>query len=381
MVYDMALWAALILLGIGVVHRIDGWFLRDVGLGDRNVTTAERLGAAVKGGARTVFGPGLVKVLKVVVVDVLLQARILRDRREPMLWLMHICIFWGFILLLVFHALGSTFGGLISSTYVSTLNPFLFLRNLFGVVMTVGLVLAVVRRVALKTEVRTGGGDVLAIVILAVIACSGFVLEGVKITADSRFDGMVKTYAGGLPADQYQALKAYWVADFGLVPAKPVPSHDPTVIAAGKSLHEAGCQGCHAKPTSAFASYALSRVASPVAASLDRPAVLGGLWYLHVLACCVGLAYLAFSKMFHVVSTPVSLLVAEVAGNQQSAAAAATRQALELDGCSHGGACHEECPVRVRRMERIGPGAAYEPMLTFTERKSPTDLGSRPVSS
>ena len=53
MVYDIALWTALILLGIGVVHRIDGWFLRDVGLGDRNVTTGERVAAAFKGSART----------------------------------------------------------------------------------------------------------------------------------------------------------------------------------------------------------------------------------------------------------------------------------------------------------------------------------------
>ena len=56
----------------------------------------------------------------------------------------------------------------------------------------------------------------------------------------------------------------------------------------------------------------------------------------------------------------------------------ATRQAIELDGCSHGGACHETCPVRVRRLDRIGAEAPYEPMLAYVDRKSAKDLGSRP---
>ncbi len=42
MVYDIALWAGAILLGIGIIHRIDAWFLRDVGLGDRGVPAAGR---------------------------------------------------------------------------------------------------------------------------------------------------------------------------------------------------------------------------------------------------------------------------------------------------------------------------------------------------
>jgi len=44
MVYDIAFWAALILLGIGVIHRIDAWFLRDIGLADRNVTAGSGSG-------------------------------------------------------------------------------------------------------------------------------------------------------------------------------------------------------------------------------------------------------------------------------------------------------------------------------------------------
>jgi hypothetical protein len=127
-------------------------------------------------------------------------------------------------------------------------------------------------------------------------------------------------------------------------------------------------------------SYPLSRALAPVAAGLDRAGAVKGLWWVHVLACFVGLGYLAFGKMFHAVSTPVSLIVAEVAGRDQSPAVMATRQAIELDGCSHGGACHDTCPVKIRRLDRIGAEAPYEPMLAYVDRKSAGDLGSRPVA-
>jgi nitrate reductase gamma subunit len=382
MVYEIAFWAALIILGIGVIHRIDAWFLRDIGLGDRNASTAQRFGAGVTGILAAIFSTRIFTVLKVLVVDVLFQGRILRDTKDPLAWFMHAAIFWGFLLLLVFHALGSIFGGLISSGgYVATLNPFMLLRNLFGLLLLAGLVLAIVRRVVHKAEIRTSGADVAALAILALIAVSGLLLEATKITSNSAFDRMLAQYAGGgLSADESTALRAYWVAEYGLVPATPMPSHDAAVLAQGQVVHEAVCQSCHARPASAFVSYPISRAIAPVAAGLDRAGAVQGLWYLHVLTCCIGLGYLAFSKMFHVVSTPVSLMVAEVAGARQTPAVVSTRQAIELDGCSHGGACHDTCPVKIRRLDRMGATAPYEPMLAYVDHKSAGDLGSRPVS-
>jgi nitrate reductase gamma subunit len=382
MLYDIAFWAALVLLGIGVIHRIDAWFLRDVGLADRNVTAGQRFGAGLKGLLAAVFSGRILKLLKALVVDVLLQARILRDRRDPLAYSMHMLIFWGFVVLLVFHALGSVFGGWISDQgYVSTLNPFVWMTDLFGLMLAAGLAIAVVRRVVRKAEIPTGPADVAILAILIAIAASGFLLKSVKITSDSVFTSMLKQYAGDSLSDgEVTALKAYWTAEYGLVPASPVPSHDAAVLARGLVVHEAACQSCHARPTAAFVSYPLSRALAPAAAALDRAGAVKGLWWVHVLACFAGLGYLAFGKMFHVVSTPVSLVVAGVAGSSQAPAAAATRQALELDGCSHGGTCHDACPVKIRRLGRIGTEAPYEPMLAYAGRKSASDLGSRPVA-
>ena len=382
MVYEIAFWAALVILGIGVIHRIDAWFLRDVGIGDRNVTAAQRFGAGVRGILASIFSMRIARVLKVLVVDVLFQARILRDRKDPLAYSMHLCLFFGFMALLLFHALGSVFGGLISSAgYVSTLNPFMFLTNLSGLLLMLGLLLAVARRIGWKAVIRTAASDVAAIVILLLIAASGFLLESLKITSDGAFTGMVAQYAGsGLSESETTALKAYWVAEYGLVPASPVPSHDADIVAQGRTVHEAVCQSCHTSPRAAFVSYPLSRALAPVAAGLDRAGAVKALWYLHVLTCFAGLAYLAFSKMFHMVSTPVSLVVAEVAGTAQQPAVSATRQAIELDGCSHGGACHDTCPVRLRRLDRIGDTEPYEPMLAYVDQKSAKDLGSRSVA-
>ncbi|MFO7693769.1 MAG: hypothetical protein R6V57_11845 [Vicinamibacterales bacterium] len=382
MVYDIAFWAALILLGIGVIHRIDAWFLRGVGLADRNVTAGERFGAGLRGALAAVFSGRILKVLKVLVVDVLFQARILRDRKDPLAYAMHLLIFFGFMALLLFHALGSVFGGWISSTgYVSTLNPFMFMTDLFGLMLATGLALAIVRRVVRRAEIPTGRADAAVLALLVLVAASGFLLKSVKITSDGAFTAMVRQYAGdGLSADEVTALKAYWASDYGLVPAGPVPSHDAAVVEQGRVVHEAVCQSCHDRPASALVSYPLSRALAPVAAGLDRAGAVKGLWWLHVLACFAGLGYLAFGKMFHVVSTPVSLMVAEVAGADQTPAVAATRQAIELDGCSHGGACHDTCPVKIRRLDRIGAEAPYEPMLDYVDAKSAGDLGSRPVA-
>ena len=375
MVYDIALWVGLALLVVGVIHRIDAWFLRSVGTGDRSVGSGQRFASGLKGLAATIFSARIVGVLKVLVVDVLFQGRILRDSRDRLAWVMHVCLFWGFVLLLLFHALGTYVAPLVGPDYQSTVNPYLALRDVAGLILVAGLVLAAVRRRARAPAIRSGAGDIAAVVLLGVIAVSGFLLQGLQVTSDREFDRMVTDYVGGLPDAEAAALRSYWAEHFGLV-----ASHDPALASQGQALHEAYCQSCHASPRSAFVSYAVSRALVPVAASLDGAGGVRGLWWIHVLACCIGLGYLAFSKMFHIVSTPVSLMVAEVSAPGQPAAVALTRQAIELDGCSHGGACHDGCPVKVRRIERIGAEETYAPMLAYLDEKSPRELGSRPVA-
>ena len=51
-----------------------------------------------------------------------------------------------------------------------------------------------------------------------------------------------------------------------------------------------------------------------MASFLDRTGASRVLWYIHILACFIGLIYVPFSKMFHIIATPVSLLVNAASG-------------------------------------------------------------------
>jgi heterodisulfide reductase subunit C len=72
------------------------------------------------------------------------------------------------------------------------------------------------------------------------------------------------------------------------------------------------------------------------------------LWTIHFLACLSGLAYLPFSKMFHILASPLSLLANAVMEKGKSDPAnTATRQAMELDACTHCGTCTLRCSVGI----------------------------------
>ena len=70
-------------------------------------------------------------------------------------------------------------------------------------------------------------------------------------------------------------------------------------------------------------------------------------WNIHVYGCLFGLAYLPFSKMLHVLTTPVSLLTNAVMDKQSNPANIRTRQMMELDACTRCGTCSNRCSVAV----------------------------------
>lgn len=382
MIYDIALTIALILFAIGLIHKIDTWFMVSVGIGERSTSMAQRFKSGVRGVLGSIFSRKIFTLLRVLIVDVLFQVRILKDKQDPLAWIMHICIFFGFMFLLLFHALSSLVTVSLDPGFQSTLNPYMFLRNLFGCIMAIGLLLAVVRRaVTMKGRMITTGSDIFVLVLLSIIVASGFLLEGLKITSQDSFDSMVEDYGIDPEPDEIQALTAYWVAHYGLVSDNVQPPVDADLLAAGEEINASSCMECHVRPQAAFISYPLSRLLKPMATGLDQAGFKSLVWYVHILASFLGLAYLAFGKMFHVIGTPISLLVAELTRASAQPAAAANRQVIELDGCSHGGMCHEDCPVRLRRMERIDRSVPFTPMMAFLDEKTTDDMGSRSISN
>jgi len=79
------------------------------------------------------------------------------------------------------HALDAFITSAVFSNYSATLNPFLFLRDLFGALVIIGICMALYRRFILKPpRLHTNPMDIYAIVLIAIIMLSGIILEGTK---------------------------------------------------------------------------------------------------------------------------------------------------------------------------------------------------------
>jgi heterodisulfide reductase subunit C len=346
MFYYVALYISLAIFGIGLIYKVSTWFRYTIGTDAKDISTSARVLAALKGIMLTLFSSKILDLLKVFVLDVLLQIKVLRQ--DFLRWAMHMCIYLGFMLLLLMHALDNIIMPALFEDYYSTVNPFLFLRDLFGVVIVLGVAIAVYRRFILKVPRHiTSGMDIYAIIILAVIMISGFLVKGTKITSYTRYQDMVEEYTIEADEDELRALESYWVANFGVVSPNVKGPFDAEILEEGEEAHDA-CVDCHSRPLWGPTGYTVAMLTKPIALGLDKANVSTILWYIHFLACFIGLAYLPFSKFFHIFTTPLSLLANAVMDPEKSDPAnIATRQVLELDACMHCGTCSVQCRVGV----------------------------------
>lgn len=364
MVFTVSLYASLIIFVLGLIYKVYTWLHRQVGFSQERPRLLKRYLSALTGMALTVFSLKLFKLIQAFFLDVLLQRKILKE--SFLRWVMHMLIFWGFMLLLLMHALGQLITASLFSNYESTLNPYFFLRDLFGLMVLVGVVIAVVRRSLLKVpRLKTNAMDRYAIIILAVIILSGIFLAGLKITSKTEFSNMVDAYAG-LRGEEARALESYWVNEQGLVSPELEPPFKENILKQGKRLHQTYCAYCHADAQSSFTSYSFAKAIHPVAAALDRAGFVEILWYIHFLSCFLGLACLPFSKMLHIFSTPISLLANAVMDEEKSKPEnIATRQVIELDACTHCCTCSLYCSAM------MGYEAKLNPYILPSEKMAP----------
>jgi heterodisulfide reductase subunit C len=341
--FDYLFYTSLIVFLLGLIYKISTWFTKKIGILGKDITTAQRLLSAARGIISVIFSSKILTLLKAAVLDVLFQRRILKESVAR--WLAHMLIFYGFMLLLLMHALESVVSEALFSEYYSTLNPFFFLRDFFGVMVLAGVALAAIRRYLAKPQrLRTGSMDHYAIMIVAVIMLSGIALEGLKIASHSEFMRMVEDYGGLDDEDEIQALEAVWVKNYGTVSPNIVAPFDEELLESGREVHESSCMDCHASAKWAFSGFAAAKLIKPMVLWLDEKDGVTLLWYIHFIACFIGLAYLPFSKMFHLFATPLSLMTNRVMDPARSLSAnILTRQVMELDACTHCGSCSLNC--------------------------------------
>ena len=168
MFFSISLYIALLVFGLGLIYKVSNWFRYSIGTGAAEIPTSKRVSAAIKGIISTLFSANIFTLIKVFILDVVLQQKILRQ--DKMRWVMHMCIYLAFMLLLLMHALEKFISANLFSSYYSTVNPFMFLRDLFGAIVIVGIAIAIFRRFALKApRLKTNSMDHYAIIIVALI--------------------------------------------------------------------------------------------------------------------------------------------------------------------------------------------------------------------
>ena len=237
----VSLYIALLIFVVGVTYKISTWFRYSLDPAAVDITATKRIAAATKGIWLTLVSAKALTLLKVFIVDVLLQIRVLRE--SFLRWLMHMLVFWGFMLLVFMHALESFISEVLFADYYSTVNPFMFLRDLFGFMVILGIAIAVFRRFILKVHrLSTNVMDYYAIAIVAVILVSGVFLEGLKITSNTAFMEMQEDYAGLEDEAEIQALQSYWVRNYGLVSPGVKGPFEDDVLAQGAELHAESCE-------------------------------------------------------------------------------------------------------------------------------------------
>lgn len=325
---------------IGTSLRLYQWFTNGIGQGGESLSVGDRVGAGVKGLFATLLSAKLVQVVITFFTDVLFQKRLLA--KNVMRWVAHTLIFTGFVLLLLMHGLGTGVSEFFFSDYYSTLQPYLSLRDLFALMVLAGIGIAVYRRVTDKPlRVKSLTSDWAALAFVAAIIVTGVLLHSSKIASYSVYQGMVEEYGDVSDDEEALALETYWAAEHGLVSPNAVKPFNPELVEQGREVSENSCIECHSATSNAFVSYPLAKIIGPV---ISKGATF--LLYLHLFTCFAFLAWLPFSKMFHIIAVPTSLLINGVMGFKKPAASEANslnRQMIGLSACTHCGSCSELC--------------------------------------
>ena len=344
--FHAALYASLLLCALGLLWRMSAWYRLRIGPDVQAVTLSQRLHALLRGTAAALFSRRVLHVLGALFLDVLLQRRLYRSDKSR--WLAHLLMFVGFMLLLLMHALAAVVTVKLFPGYESTRNPYLFLRNLFGAMLGGGLALFLfgLRRRRSRHAPERRPIHAAFVVLLGFVVATGFLLEADKMASPQAFYRMAKEFNGSADPTKLKPLRAFWASEFGVAFDDLPEPITPELMRQGRVMHEADCETCHARAASAFVSYPVSRLLAPLARVLDEAKAPTWLLYLHVFACFIGLATLPFTRFFHAVAAPISLLVNGAAPAQAfSSAGRASRRALALDACVRCGLCDARCSV------------------------------------
>jgi nitrate reductase gamma subunit len=242
---------ALSVLIVGVLLTLSYVFSGSLG-GERPGGFWPRVAGTVPNALRIIFSSKVLRIIKVLFLDVFLQRRLYRQSARR--WFIHSLIFYPFVFRF-FWGIVALVGSLWKPEW-TWIWPMLnknhpttaFLFDLTGIMIIIGVVLAFIRG-RMKRADRAPGQpkqDVLALALIAGVVAGGFILEGMRIAMTG--------YPGG---------SGY-----------------------------------------AFLGYAVSQVFRSASGVTE---IYGYLWYVHAILTGCFVAYLPFSRLAHIITAPLVL--------------------------------------------------------------------------
>lgn len=343
--FDVLLVSSLFVLYFGFCYRVSAWFLRAMPCQNR---IPGRFVVFLSGVLSIFSRKNFLTAFRSFIFEVFCQKRLLQN--NIIKGTVHLVVSGGILILIFMHAMDGIVMGKIFPNYMSTLNPFFFLRDFIGFLVLAGLLFFLLRRVLFAgRDIKTSKSDLLILIMLISLVGSGFLLEGMKMASVKEFAAMTEDYAD-LSYDDEETfpLEAYWVKDFGLVSQNVPEEISIDIIQTGFELHQAYCMDCHSSNKSAFGGYVTAALISPVAGLLDRMNGVTIFYYLHIVICFVCLGLIPFTKLFHMFATPVSLITRVLVDDKvMKSENRLTRQLMELDACTHCSVCNKHCSARM----------------------------------
>lgn len=345
MLFSVTLYLSLAVCLLGTLYRIFRWFTLKVGPDARPFSAGTRVYRAIAGVLSVLCSRNIFRLIGTFIFRIILQGHILK--KDSLRWLMHFSIFAGILLLVLFHALDDHITANLFSDYAPTLNPYLFLRNLFGAMVVLGIIIAGYRRLSSRELKKlTESHDVVALILLSIILVTGFLVEAGQIVSEPIFNEMVEDYGDPEDSESLAALQSYWAKNYGVVFDVEPELNDPDIIQAGEEANLESCIDCHSRPTAAFISNPISKVFHPIAVWANSVRLDLILWQVHFLCCFALLAYLPFSKFMHLFTSSVSLMIRSLEDNKElQPANRISRRVISLDACMNCGQCSMHCSV------------------------------------
>lgn len=257
--------ATVVIFIVGLFYNAMIWMEGEITDGGRDLTRSRKLLISTGRFAKAILSRDFGKHLKVFVVDSLILRKLWGISK--MRWFMHAMILFGFIGMLVLDLIATAALEIFHIDAFIDPNGWgkLWIRDfgfeLFGLMVLIGLVGATARRFVFRPkQLKTGQEDFLAILLLLIVIVGGFVQEGIGMASD-------------------------------------LPSHaSPDAYSFVGAL---------------FASF-LPAVSS---------AAYSQLWFIHAVASLALIAYIPFSKLFHLFAAPLANQIDEIIRRRGSASA------------------------------------------------------------